>query len=79
MINVKALKWISMRHVYLALGSPNLALLHVTKKCSVLVLGGARGGRAGARYDVDPMKTLLVTSPDLKTLGKLSNQRMHKN
>lgn len=36
-----------------------LALLLVTKKCSVLGLGGARGGRAGARCDVDPMKTLL--------------------
>lgn len=56
-----------------------LALLLVTKKCSVLGLGGARGGRAGARCDVDPMKTLLVTSPYFKALGKLSNQWMHKN
>lgn len=56
-----------------------LALLLVTKKCSVLGLGGARGGRAGARCDVDRVKTLFVTSPYFKTLGKLSNQWMHKN
>lgn len=47
MINVKALKWISMRHVYLALGSPNFGI--VTRYQEMQRSGFGRGAQRDSR------------------------------
>lgn len=47
MINVKALKWISMRHIYLASGSPNFGI--VTRNQEMQRSGFGRGARRESR------------------------------